>query len=342
MDCQLCGKSFTKNQQKGGAFYRHLKNEHNITLEDYVVITEYNNNPPKCACGLCDERPTFKRGQFLNYAPGHKSFKWREWKYKENYGHPICKHPDCNNNVNFNRGQPNNYCSDKCCGLYDGGFTKKEVQDKIKKSVWKNYGVSNIIYLDEVKERQKKSLKQAWRDSKEEIMNKTKNTKKEKHGDENYVNKEKIRQTLNEKYGVNHISQTNFMRKQSSQKMINDNPFHKINVKTERYKYTNLNYQSSYEYNFLEFCEENGVLDRIKNAFRFEYLEEDKKFGYFYLPDYIYDDQFIIEIKSEWIKNIQGGDIVLDAKKRSVENNGYNFILIMDNNFEEFKYLLND
>ena len=113
-----------------------------------------------------------------------------------------------------------------------------------------------------------------------------------------------------------------------------------INIRTYKYKDTNLNYQSSYEYNFLEFCESYDILNEISNAHSFKYLNEDSNLGYFYLPDFIYKGKYIIEIKSEWIKKIQGGNKKLNAKKRCVEYNGYTFILLMDNNFSKFKSII--
>ena len=80
--CFICKSEFSNN--KGGQLTNHLKNDHNITLLEYVILTEYDNIPPKCKCGLCDEIPHLYRGKFLQYAKGHDSFKRREemknWK----------------------------------------------------------------------------------------------------------------------------------------------------------------------------------------------------------------------------------------------------------------------
>lgn len=334
--CKLCGKEFTDGQAKGGVFHDHLKKQHDMFLEDYVVLTEYNGTPPKCLCGYCDRRPVFKRGKFLNYAKGHNTYNWKKKKYIEIYGKPICKRPKCDNEVNFYRGKPNNYCSNRCYGLETGGFTKNEVQNKIKESVRQKYGVDNVIELNEVKNKQINSLKEVWDYNKKEILEKVRATKKERYGDESFVNSEKIKRTFIEKYGVENVSQLEENRRELSDRMIKDNPFHKVNVKTHRYKNTNLYYQSSYEYKFLEFCENRGILDKVENGRRFEYLNEDSDFGYFYLSDFIFDGRYVIEVKSEWIKQLQGGDEKIDAKRRCVESNGYGFILVMDNDLDEF------
>lgn len=46
--CKICGINFA---QKSGHFSIHLKKEHNLTLENYIVYTEYNNIHPKGQCG---------------------------------------------------------------------------------------------------------------------------------------------------------------------------------------------------------------------------------------------------------------------------------------------------
>jgi len=47
-ECKICGNCF---DQQSGQFTIHLKKEHNLTLEDYIVNTEFNNIHPKCKCG---------------------------------------------------------------------------------------------------------------------------------------------------------------------------------------------------------------------------------------------------------------------------------------------------
>lgn len=54
--CEICKES---HNYISGFFTRHLRDVHDMTLEDYVILTEYNDIPPVCACGLCDERPQF-------------------------------------------------------------------------------------------------------------------------------------------------------------------------------------------------------------------------------------------------------------------------------------------
>lgn len=143
MQCQICfqiieGKTRAK-------LTNHIANLHNLSLEDYIVQIEYDGNAPKCACGLCEEKPFFNRGKFSEYALGHNEFKTREALYIEKYGLPKCLH--CGNEVNFHRGSPRQYCSVTCAGLHNGGFTQSNIQNKIKEIVLERYGVENVSHI---------------------------------------------------------------------------------------------------------------------------------------------------------------------------------------------------
>lgn len=147
----------------------HLEKEHGLSLEDYTVQYILKEEP-KCACGLCNERPQFKRGKFLRYAKGHQSFDKRKELWITKYGEPKCK--ECGSPVKWRRGNPNDYCSFICSGK-NNGFSLPETQEKIREVVQQKYGVDNIFQLDEVKKKisQNKDLeavsekiKERWQD----------------------------------------------------------------------------------------------------------------------------------------------------------------------------------
>ena len=268
--CEICNNEFINNL--GGQLTIHLKKEHNLSMEDYIIITEYDNIEPKCICGLCNERPVFFRGKFRKYAKGHDSFKEQEKKYLEINGNPICQNSGCENRVKFFRGKPQKYCSLKCSGK-NTGFSLSKTQEIIKNNVKEKYDVDNISKLESVKEKLSKSIGDNWLLNKKEILKKYHNTILEK-GDNYY--------------------------------------FKKI---TKKYKNTNLYYQSKLEFNFLEYCENVGILNKIKNGKRIKLIDEE--FGYYYLPDFIFDDRYVVALKSTWMKKIQGGDVVLENKNLS-------------------------
>jgi len=147
----------------------HLEKEHGLSLEDYTVQYLLEEDP-KCACGLCDERPQFKRGKFLRYAKGHESFKKREELWIVKFGEPKCK--ECGSPVKFRRGHPQMYCSFSCSGK-NTGFSLETTQERIKEVVQERYGVDNVFQLPEViakitesrdNEAYAESMREKWKD----------------------------------------------------------------------------------------------------------------------------------------------------------------------------------
>ena len=177
--CGICGESFS---EKSGHFTRHLKRAHDISLEEYVVRFVHGGAPPKCKCGLCEERPVFYRGAFREYAKGHRSFSWREAQYKRLHGAPTCR--CCGSEVKFRRGEPLKFCSYRCSGKH-AGFSLDQTQRAVRRTVEERYGVSNVSELpevrakisaaltgrerspisDEVRENHSKASKKMWQDA---------------------------------------------------------------------------------------------------------------------------------------------------------------------------------
>lgn len=147
--CFLCAATF--NGKTKAKLVNHVRDIHTISFEEYIIQSEYSGIMPKCACGLCDKRPFFRRGQFSKYALGHEKFKIQEMLHISKYGLPKCL--CCGDNVEFYRGQPRQFCSHVCAGKHSGGFTQQETQEKIKAVVVRKYGVDNISKLQEVKDK---------------------------------------------------------------------------------------------------------------------------------------------------------------------------------------------
>ena len=150
--CELCNVEIYDNS--GGQFTNHIKKFHDMTLEDYVIQFQLHGIPPRCACGLCEERPVFKRGKFLSFALNHQRYSEREKRYVEKFGTPVCS--ECKAEVSFHRGIPNNFCSQKCVGK-NVGFSLDETQTIIREEVFKKYGIDNVSKLDTVRDKISKS-----------------------------------------------------------------------------------------------------------------------------------------------------------------------------------------
>lgn len=150
--CEICNIEISDNS--GGQFTNHVKKFHGMSLEDYVVQFQFRGIPPRCACGLCEERPVFKRGKFLSFALNHQLYSEREKRYVAKFGTPVCA--ECKGEVSFHRGIPNKFCSQKCVGK-NVGFSLGETQASIREEVFKKYGIDNVSKLDTVRDKISKS-----------------------------------------------------------------------------------------------------------------------------------------------------------------------------------------
>lgn len=102
--------------------------------------------------------------------------------------------------------------------------------------------------------------------------------------------------------------------------------------KKKRYGSTELIYQSSYELDFLKYCDQNNILHRIANA----PILTSKDYPYnYYLPDFLIDNEYIVEIKSWYIEETQEKKYpgILAIKKALVESKGYKFLYIRDKDY---------
>ena len=333
--CKICKQEFKNNL--GGNLTVHLKQVHNLSYEDYYVITELDSVEPKCKCGYCNERPNFYRGKFKNYAIGHNKFDWIEEQYIIKYGQPKCNNDGCDGLVKFHRGIPNKYCSPTCQG-------DKWNQKKVKITVKEKYGVDNVFQLNEIKEKSKETMLEKYGVEHVMLLNKY-----QKIREQTYINrygakhpmlvdmfKTKHSNTSLKNYGVTHYSKTDKFRPIASKNMCKYNSNIHTNHKIKTYKETKLYYQSLYELRFLEMCEKLNLLKEIHNSPRFYFLDSNK----YHLPDFKFRENYIIEIKSTYWMNRQGGIDLINKKKKSVENKGYKYIFCLDENNEDFMKII--
>jgi len=166
----------------------------------------------------------------------------------------------CGNNTKFisiTKGYKK-YCSKKCaCNDRDDEYWNRR-NEKIKKTNLDKYGVEFSTQLETMKEKSKVTKKEKYGDenynnrdkcfshdyNRNEINEKIKNTKKEKYGDENYNNRDKCKLTKKEKYDDENYN--NFEKISESQlngwKENKEEIIRKIkNTKKERYDNENYN-----------------------------------------------------------------------------------------------------
>ena len=94
-----------------------------------------------------------------------------------------------------------------------------------------------------------------------------------------------------------------------------------------------------YEPLFLDYIFQNNLLDEQEIVYhppRIEYIINDNDKHYYFPDFFIPKYNLIIEIKSSWILKKQGIDIVARKKDATIKNN-FKYLLILDNNFDEYK-----
>jgi hypothetical protein len=190
-----------------------------------------------------------------------------------------------------------------------------EVVEKSKKTKSKRYG--DPTYNNQNKKKQtcfEKYGVEHYFD-----INKKKQTSLKRYGDPTYNNQNKKKQTCFEKYGVEHSSQVDeiFIKYQKSAHVL------------KRFENTELNYRGSYEYDFLLYCKNNNIIVENARSIPYEYDGRLRK----YFPDFYHrDTNTVIEIKSSYTLNKNYEKNM--AKKDAVIKNKFNFIFIIDKNYD--------
>ncbi len=203
-------------------------------------------------------------------------------------------------------------CSSKCS------------TDKKKLTFIEKYGVDNPNKSDIIKVKKKLTCIEKYGvdnpNKCDIIKNKTKLTCIEKYKNCSYVNSSEFKIIMNEKYGVDNPMMSY---------LINDK---RIKTSFKINKFESVKYQGNYELDFLKYCKEKNIIVKRPNFnIDYVYLQEDRK----YLPDfYIKELNLVIEIKSTYYFNLHK-EINLSKMKSTIEL-GYEYILILDKNYNEF------
>lgn len=243
----------------------------------------------------------------------------------------------------------------------------KEIKEKKKETNLKNWGVEVIFQSEQLKEKFKKIKKEKYGDEyftnrekskqtclenngvewptqskevlkkrnsnnknkynvisytqTEECQEKIRKTCSEKYGKSSYLATEdcqiKSRKTCNEKYGVDYPSQNKEIHKKQFPKM----KMHDVGVK----------YQGSYEKDFLDLCKQLNL--EVKRGKTIKYIFKNKQKIYF-SDYYLKHFNLIVEIKSWYTYDLHKERNI--EKRKSALNKGYNFLFVIDKNYNKF------
>jgi len=214
----------------------------------------------------------------------------------------------------------------------DWGLSNENIKKKSRETCLEKYGFEYVSQVESIKNKIKETCLENWGVEYplqcDIIKKKSKKTCLEKYGCE-YTSqiesaKEKRKKTFLRKYGVEHV----LLNEEIYKKMI------RTSFKIKYYKNTPLYYQGSYEKDFLD--KYFGEFT-IMNGKTILYEQNDKKLKYysdFYLPDY----NLIVEIKSSiWYdKHIEKNLI----KEKTCKEQGYQFIFIINKDYDNFNKLI--
>jgi hypothetical protein len=230
---------------------------------------------------------------------------------------------------------------------------------ELKKLEYPNYGKSKIKKEKVVKEKIRKERVKKTEGEINIIIKKRKKTKLEKYGDENFNNQEKKKNSLKEKYGSENYNNTKARKETLKEKYGNENfnnqekkeetclnkygvrhtnqisdimiKIQKSAFKLKFHEEMKLYYRGTYEKHFLDFCFLNNI-----NIIQFDkelyYKYNDKNHRYY--PDFYHSESnTIIEIKSRYTFDF---DYEINKLKEKCSKEKYNFLFIIDKNYEEF------
>lgn len=182
----------------------------------------------------------------------------------------------------------------------------EDFNNRISKVLFQQFGVTHGLQLDKFKDKQKATVQSKYGvdnvSQNEKIKNKRKATIQDRYGvdyaSQSEEIKKKIKETSFKNFGVDHhLKDYNRLQKHLM-----------LSYKVYKYKDTNLTYQGSYEFHFLEQLDKRGLLSEVSNGSSFDYEFLGKK--HVYHTDFVLRNEHI-EIKSGWTYDGNGTNELL-------------------------------
>lgn len=103
-------------------------------------------------------------------------------------------------------------------------------------------------------------------------------------------------------------------------------------------QYNGIDYQSTYELNFLKYLESINKFHLIERGPRISYIDLDEKEHNYFIDYRIKNTDIVFEIKSTYVWNKH---ITTNENKQKYAEKLYDYYIVMDNNFEDVNKLFN-
>lgn len=298
-----------------------------VKMEDLIKTSSIK---VECYCDICNSINSVK---YYNYIGNIE----RNGIYRCN---------DCSKSIRANKMKELHLDKDR----------SRELTNKTKSTNISKYGVDNPNKLESFRDKRMKSMIERYGVDTAikniDLRNKMFQTNIKKYGTNYYFEsdefKDKYKKIIFDKYGVDNVFKNEDIKdKIKNTLMIRygvDNPTKNIDIfnkaqknsyKIFKYGNTEITYQGTYELDFLNFCVSNKL--DIKNGPTIDYFLDNKNRKYhsdFYIPQF----NLICEVKSCWTfdSNIIENYIKMEYSIKS----GYNFLFIIDKNYDELKSFL--
>lgn len=277
--------------------------------------------------------------------------------YKHN-GEGVCL--QCGKPTNFvDSNHYLKFCSTKC------STNNAAVLDKYKATVLKRYGVENVSQSKEIKNKKIQTCLRnfgvEWPMQSESIMDKSKATLMDKFGVPHIMmceeGRELYRKGINDKYGCNCVFQSEAIKSKIRKTNIRKYGVPAPSQNKEIYKKQQISMKKfkeyvlpsgkiikikGYEPQFLDHIFTNNLL--TENEIQYEALSIDYAFNNrtrkyypdFFIPKY----NLVVEIKSSYVLNELDLKGEQEQKTKACLQQGYKFLLVVDNNFKPLAELL--
>jgi len=284
-------------------------------------------------CQLCQKECKSKRvlSQHLRYHRENITLKQYYDKFlkKENEGECIV----CGKETSFSKWNYLEHCSKKCT------YNNPSRMEKIRQTSIKKYGLEYPQQSLEVQIKKRKTCKDKYGYDNPSKIKKFQDKKIQtsiirygtNHPSQTQEFKNKKNQTCKEKYGYENVMHNDYI----SQKQRKGSFQRKKYILPSNKEITLLGEEPS----FLNYIFTNKLLkeDDIEyNPKKIKYVIDGK--DHYYFPDfYIIPLNLIVEVKSTYILSIQENT---DIKIRVTKDLGYNYIMILDKKYDEFKSLI--
>lgn len=345
--CLECGKDFgLVNKSASFKILKHIRKDHNISLEEYCLKHYYNNEYPKCACGC---------GQILKFNP--KNALWSKT-------HGFGKYVNCGH-VGRNNEQLRNKFKENYKSKYDNIEWIKQYyydqygQDNIENSakdflenndltnidIGKKYGI-DVRTLKSIWNKLSLVTNQQW---KERCLYRKYNLSG-KRRKKKFENKDQICKDLfdimkNNPFKYNIRSLLEYYNSNNLTQIETDIPIileELENIYGDKiYQYLEYNKHSKEEKEFLNIIKFFlGKKNIYKCGFRLQY-GKNKRESYIY--DICIDNKYIIEYDGIFYHNENNKDRDIEKENFAI-NNGYKFLRISSKDFrniDKYKEILN-